>query len=83
MVIIMDVLTRCKGLDKAIVPTLIEVQCSRCGAELELASSDAAVTCKCGTTYTNKQNAPLSGVSLASHEENAKRSPPAELSRFA
>ena len=58
----MDALTRCKGLDRAIVPTLIEVQCSRCGAELELASTDAAVTCTCGTTYKNRENPPLSAV---------------------
>lgn len=59
----MDALTRCKGVDNAIVPTIMEVRCSRCGAELELASTDAAVTCSCGTTFKNRENPPLSATS--------------------
>ena len=55
----MDALTRCKGVDNAIVPSIIETSCPRCGAELELFSTEPSVTCVCGVTVTNKHNEPL------------------------
>ena len=55
----MDALTRCKGVDNALTPTITETTCPYCGTALELFSTEQSVTCTCGTIVENAQNAPL------------------------
>ena len=55
----MDALTRCKGVDNALTPTITEATCPYCGTALELFSTEQSVTCACGAVVENTQNPPL------------------------
>ncbi len=51
---------RCQGVDAQITPKIMEFPCPKCGAELEMFSTDEKVVCQCGEVVMNDANKPLS-----------------------
>lgn len=51
---------RCQGVENTLTPKIMEFNCPKCGAELEMFSSDDKVICACGHEVLNDSNLPLS-----------------------